>query len=281
MTISDVADTGYSGYALCFKAIEFQVPVFSVLALLLFGAKYCWQGRRSKSPRSLRRVRNGWSNCATPPGKSIEAGTAGRVKLKLYGGGVHGQRQKGLAQDSHRAITGWRVYGDRACPIVIPISCCMDLPMAFRSQAEVDYVREKMDPILIQGLEDAGFVSFGFAGGGFALLMGAEPVSRPDQAVTRSSKVWVPEGDPISYEAMEAMQLSPVVLPLTDVMTGLQTGLDRICRDTAGRLPSSCSGTRRSSTSQRYRSLIRWGYARNRQDGYSIASVPKIRQVVQ
>ena len=38
-------------------------------------------------------------------------------------------------------------------------------------------------------------------------------------------KVWVPDGDRISYAAMEAMRLSPVVLPISDVLTGLQTGL--------------------------------------------------------
>jgi TRAP-type C4-dicarboxylate transport system substrate-binding protein len=35
----------------------------------------------------------------------------------------------------------------------------------------------------------------------------------------------VPEGDEISFLVMQAMGLSPVVLPITDVLTGLQTGL--------------------------------------------------------
>ena len=35
----------------------------------------------------------------------------------------------------------------------------------------------------------------------------------------------MPQGDLISYEAMKSLQLSPVPLPLTDVLTGLQTGL--------------------------------------------------------
>jgi len=35
----------------------------------------------------------------------------------------------------------------------------------------------------------------------------------------------VPEGDTVSYDSMAALSLSPVTLPLTDVLTGLQTGL--------------------------------------------------------
>jgi TRAP-type C4-dicarboxylate transport system substrate-binding protein len=53
--------------------------------------------------------------------------------------------------------------------------------------------------------------------------MGKEPVTRLEDL--RGRKIWVPEGDQISYEVMKAMDLSPVVLPITDVLTGLQTGL--------------------------------------------------------
>ena len=38
-------------------------------------------------------------------------------------------------------------------------------------------------------------------------------------------KVWVPEGDPISQAAFKAVGVSPIPLPLVDVLTGLQTGL--------------------------------------------------------
>lgn len=163
-----------------------------------------------------------WMEDLRAAGKKIEARTDGRVKLKLYGGGVMGNDKKvlrkiriGQLQGGAFTATG---LSERYRDIVL-----YGLPMAFQSQAEVDYVRGKMDPLLRQGLEDAGFVSFGFAGGGFALLMGAEPIT--DLTELRGRKVWVPEGDPISYKAMEAMQLSPVVLPITDVLTGLQTGL--------------------------------------------------------
>jgi TRAP-type C4-dicarboxylate transport system substrate-binding protein len=97
------------------------------------------------------------------------------------------------------------------------------LPLIFDSEEEVAYVRERLDAKLQQGLEDAGFVNFGFAGGGFAILMSNTPVD--ELADLKGKKVWVPEGDSISYASMEALSLSPVTLPLTDVLTGLQTGL--------------------------------------------------------
>jgi TRAP-type C4-dicarboxylate transport system substrate-binding protein len=38
-------------------------------------------------------------------------------------------------------------------------------------------------------------------------------------------KVWIPDGDRISYAAINALGISPVTMPLTDVLTGLQTEL--------------------------------------------------------
>src|SRR5690606_37774829 len=92
-------------------------------------------------------------------------------------------------------------------------------PLLLRSLDEVDYVRQRMDEELRQGLEAAGFVSFGFIEGGFAHLMANDPIRSVDDM--RRRKVWVPEGDQISFVAMESLGLSPVVLPVTDVLTGL------------------------------------------------------------
>jgi TRAP-type C4-dicarboxylate transport system substrate-binding protein len=38
-------------------------------------------------------------------------------------------------------------------------------------------------------------------------------------------KVWVPEGDKPSFAALRALGVAPVVMPVTDVLTGLQTDL--------------------------------------------------------
>ena len=97
------------------------------------------------------------------------------------------------------------------------------LPLVFDSEEEAAYVRNRLDGKFQQGLEEAGFVTFGFAAGGFAILMSNTPITSLSDL--KGKRVWVPEGDPISYKSMEALSLSPVTLPLTDVLTGLQTGL--------------------------------------------------------
>ncbi len=148
--------------------------------------------------------------------------TQSRVTIKLYGGGVMGNEKQVL-----RKIRVGQLHGGAftagGLAQTYPDIVIYGLPLVFRSPAEVTFVRERMDGELARGLEAAGFVSFGIAGGGFARIFGNEPVTGTESL--RGRKVWVPDGDLISAAAMQALHLSPVALPITDVLTGLQTGL--------------------------------------------------------
>jgi TRAP-type C4-dicarboxylate transport system substrate-binding protein len=97
------------------------------------------------------------------------------------------------------------------------------LGLVFRNLEEVLYVRQKLDEVLIQRLEDAGYICFGFAGGGFAYMMSNTPLrSSSDMS---GQKIWTPEGDAQAFAALQAIGVAPVAMPITDVMTGLQTEL--------------------------------------------------------
>jgi TRAP-type transport system periplasmic protein len=164
----------------------------------------------------------------------IRERTDGRVNFKFYSGGVQGNPNKVL-----RKIKIGQLHGGAFTPTdlqqVYPDLNIYGLPFLFESEEEVNYVRERVDPILMEGLEEAGFVSFGFSSGGFAIIMSNVPVRSHDDLKGR--KIWVPEGDLISYETMKGLQLSPVTLPITDVLTGLQTGLiDIVAMSPAGAL---------------------------------------------
>jgi TRAP-type C4-dicarboxylate transport system substrate-binding protein len=154
--------------------------------------------------------------------KEIEARTEGRVRIKYYGGGIMGNDAKVLGK-----IRIGNLQGGALTPIAVqalyPDINLPGLPMIFKSEDEANYVRAYLDERLQAGLEEAGFVSFGFATGGFAILMSNTPVRALSDL--KGKRVWVPEGDKVSYDSMEALSLSPVTLPMTDVLTGLQTGL--------------------------------------------------------
>jgi len=152
----------------------------------------------------------------------IKERTEGRVQIKFYGGGIKGDDAKVLSQIRIRQLQGGAFTPSALSGRYTDLNL-YGLLMAFDSEEEAAYVRSRMDAGLSQGLEDAGFVNFGFATSGFANIMSNTPVRTLSDL--RGKRVWVPEGDTISIESLKALSLNPVTLPLTDVLTGLQTGL--------------------------------------------------------
>lgn len=163
-----------------------------------------------------------WMQALHKGAEEIEARTSGRVKFRFYPGGIMGNdasvlRKIRIGQLSGGAITGGGLSA------IFPDAQVYTLPLAFRSFDEVDFVRSRMDAIIVEGIRKRGFISFGLSEGGFAYIMAREPLHSVDNL--KGQKVWVPEGDFISRSAFEALNVSPIALPLTDVLTGLQTGL--------------------------------------------------------
>jgi TRAP-type C4-dicarboxylate transport system substrate-binding protein len=152
----------------------------------------------------------------------IKERTEGRVEIKVYGGGVQGNdaqiRRKMRIGQLHGGVFtsgGLRAFQKDAE--------LYGLPRLFRDYDEIAYVRERMDEEIYRRLEEAGFITFGYAGGGFAHLISNSPVKTQEDL--RGIKLWIPEGDRVAQLATEAMRVSPASLPITDVLTGLQTDL--------------------------------------------------------
>ncbi len=165
---------------------------------------------------------SGWMREMRAGAEEIRDLTDGRATIKFYPGGVMGNDSQVLRKIRIGQLHGGAFTGGGIAERYAGFNL-YGIPLLFQSLDEVDYVRARLDAKLQAGLADAGFVSFGFIEGGFARLMSNEPISRVEDM--RRRKIWIPEGDPIGFRVLEAMGLSPVVLPPTDVLTGLQTGL--------------------------------------------------------
>ena len=163
-----------------------------------------------------------WMESMRAGATEIKERTEGRVKFKFYGGGVQGNDKQVLRKMRIGQLHGG-AFTSNGLIDVQKDSQLYALPMLFNNLEEVQFIRARMDDKLRGLIEQAGYVNFGFAGGGFARIMSNQPIANLNDLQGR--KVWVPDGDRISYEASKALGISPVIMPLTDVMTGLQTEL--------------------------------------------------------
>ena len=163
-----------------------------------------------------------WMKLLRDAGAAVERETEGRVKLKYYPGGVMGDERAMMRKlrigQLQGAVVTTGVFGRIFSDVQI-----YNVPMQFRSLAEVDYLRERLDPELMAGLEASGFVSLGFAEVGMAYALSAQRWSAVGE--TRRLKVWTPAGNDGAIKAMEDFGITPIPLTITDVLAGLQTGL--------------------------------------------------------
>lgn len=97
------------------------------------------------------------------------------------------------------------------------------IPLAFRSWAEVDYVREKMRPLLETRLRAKGFEVLCWADAGWARLFTKSPMTMPDEV--RRTKMFVWAGDEPQAAIMKSTGFRPVPLETTDLLLGMNTDL--------------------------------------------------------
>ncbi len=154
--------------------------------------------------------------------KEVAARTRGRVKFKFYPGGVMGNDKTVLRKIRARQLHGGAFSGG-GLRQVYPGVDLYSMPFLFRSLAEVDYVRARVDGAIRRELEARGMVVLGISEGGFGYLMSDAPLRTLDDV--QRKKVWIPEGDPISQTALKAAGIPSVPLSIADVYTALQTGL--------------------------------------------------------
>ena len=163
-----------------------------------------------------------WMKLLRQAGADVEKATEGRVKLKFYPGGTQGDdrdvmRKMRIGQ-LHGGTVRTGVFGRTYSDIQL-----YNLPMVFRSMDEVDAVRRALDPELIKGLADAGYIAYGIAEVGMAYAMSTHEARSLRDA--QRLKVWVPKGDIPAIRLLDSMDIKPITLTIGEVLPSLTTGL--------------------------------------------------------
>jgi len=163
-----------------------------------------------------------WMEKMREGAQEVEKKTEGRVSIKYYPGGVMGDDKAVMRKIRIGQLHGGALIAGSLSDIYKD-NQIYGLPLKFKSYEEIDYVRSKMDPLIIQGLEQGGFVALGLAEGGFAYIMSNKSIQTV--ADLQQRKIWVPDNDPTIIEGIQAFDVAPIPLSIADVRAGLQTGL--------------------------------------------------------
>ena len=196
--------------------------IVAVLLALAFAPSAPLHAAATLKIATVSREGSSWMKVLRAAAGEVDAATGGRVRFKIYPGGVMGDDASVLRRMRVRQLHGGIVTAAVFNRIYADIQI-YNLPMAFRSLEEVDAARETLDPLLIAGLGQAGFQVFGIAEVGMAYAMSTKRVRTA--ADGRRLRVWTPQGDVAAARTLEAFGIAPVPLTIADVLGGLQTGL--------------------------------------------------------
>ena len=154
--------------------------------------------------------------------KDIREKSNGEVGFRFYAGGVAGDEVDVLKKmrigQIHSAAFSGVGFGQ-----ILPMVRVLDLPFLFRNNEEIDRVHQQLKTFFGDQFRQKGFELLAWAEVGNVHLFSKRPI----QGVRDLSglKLWTWTGDPIAKETFVAMGVNPIPLAITDVTTGLNTGM--------------------------------------------------------
>jgi TRAP-type transport system periplasmic protein len=195
--------------------------ISSLLAVILGSAAHAADAKTIKFA-TLAPEGSTWMNVMSELNDELVKKTNGALKFKFFAGGVQGDEKdvvkKIRINQLHAAgFTGVGI-GE-----VAPEARILDAPWLFRNDKEVDFVYKTFDKQLTAAVEKGGYVLLGWTELGWVYVFTKNPVASPEDI--KKQKMWVWEGDPIARAAYDALSVTPISLPVIDVMSSLQTGL--------------------------------------------------------
>ena len=157
-------------------------------------------------------------------GQKLETATNGRIKLKMFPGGVLGGEKEMIEQTQVGAIDILRTSLGPIGPVVPEVNV-FNMPFVFRNEAHMRAVIDGPigDEMLKKISESsARLVALGWMDGGSRSLYTKKPVRTPEDLKGQKIRMM---GNPLFVDTMNAMGGNGISMGYGEVFTALQTGV--------------------------------------------------------
>ncbi|VAW64800.1 hypothetical protein MNBD_GAMMA08-455 [hydrothermal vent metagenome] len=159
-----------------------------------------------------------WMNNIQDWADELHTKSNGRIKVKIYAGGVMGDEPDVLRKIRSRQLQGAFFTGYGIGRIYSPARV-LEMPFLFKNTDESDFVRKQIMPDIEKGFKEKGFELLGWPEVGFLHFFSKYPINSLEQLKTRH--IWLWQGDPMGEAFSSAAGVSPVPLSIMDVYTQL------------------------------------------------------------
>ena len=148
--------------------------------------------------------------------------TGGRVSLTVFGGGSQGDEPTVLRKMRLDALQAASLTGVGLGTIDASFNV-FDVPFFFESYDELNEVTEKLTPEISKRVEAKGFVLLNWGDGGWTQLFTKKPIVTV--ADLKKAKLYTSAGNDRMVQWFKANGFEPRAMAMTDIMTGLTTGM--------------------------------------------------------
>lgn len=155
-------------------------------------------------------------------GERLKQYSGGRVKARLYAGGVAGDERDVLRKMRVGQLEGAALTSVGLAQIVRSV-LVLQLPGLFTAREQVARVRSALASDFEQQFGAAGYVLLGWGDAGDRRMFSKKRIVAPSDL--KSARPWVWREDPIGAELMNIIGANGVPLGLPEVMAALQTGM--------------------------------------------------------
>ncbi len=159
-----------------------------------------------------------WMNNIQDWADELHTKSSGRIKVKIYAGGVMGDEPDVLRKIRSRQLQG-AFFTGYGIGRIYPPARVLEMPFLFKNTDESDYVRKQIMPDIEKGFKEKGFELLGWPEVGFLHFFSKYPINSLEQLKTRH--IWLWQGDPMGEAFSSAAGVSPVPLSIMDVYTQL------------------------------------------------------------
>jgi len=166
--------------------------------------------------------RSVWVKALKDAAAETAQATGGRVQFKIYPGGVQGDEQTVLRKMRAGQLQGAAFMG-QGVRQVCPDATVLQLPLMFRSEEELGRALADLDPDLRIVARQNGTELIAWTRQGFAYLYSRPAVTDLDSL--RKAKPWLVPEDQFAETLFRTAAVSGISVPVSDVLTGLQSGL--------------------------------------------------------
>src|SRR5436309_242224 len=148
--------------------------------------------------------------------------TGGRVTVTVYAGGQQGDESSVLRKMRVDALqaSAFTSVGLGSIDWAFNV---FDIPFFFDSYDELNYVTDKLTPVLRKRIEPKGFILLNWGHGGWTQVFTKKPVTTVDEL--KHVKLWTSAGNDRMVQWFKANGFEPRAMAMTDIMTGLTTGM--------------------------------------------------------